>query len=112
MRCPQCGSDQLTVLDSRPRTDSVRRRRECLNCGHRFSTMEKVVCDPVPQPGEIAYLLCDGTIIEEKVYHVEIHENAVYIFCSVGYEVLGETIFATQEAAAAALRKEKCKNAT
>lgn len=40
MICPKCKSDQLHCVDSRPAPDSVRRRRECPNCGHRFSTIE------------------------------------------------------------------------
>lgn len=40
MICPKCKSDQLRCLDTRPRPESVRRRRECMVCGHRFSTIE------------------------------------------------------------------------
>jgi transcriptional repressor NrdR len=40
MKCPKCGSDQLHVTDSRPVDVVVKRRRECLDCGHRFSTAE------------------------------------------------------------------------
>lgn len=40
MICPKCKSDQLHCVDSRPAPESVRRRRECLECGHRFSTIE------------------------------------------------------------------------
>jgi len=43
MRCPFCGSDSTRVLDSRPTEDrsSIRRRRECENCGGRFTTYER-----------------------------------------------------------------------
>lgn len=42
MRCPYCDSKNTKVLDSRDVASSnkTRRRRECLNCGKRFSTME------------------------------------------------------------------------
>src|SRR4051812_29915875 len=42
MRCPFCGHEDQKVLDSRPARegDAIRRRRECLNCGRRFSTFE------------------------------------------------------------------------
>lgn len=42
MRCPSCGSDDLKVVDSRPvdENNSIRRRRECLNCQMRFTTYE------------------------------------------------------------------------
>ena len=45
MRCPKCGCTDDTVIDSRVARDggTVRRRRECLSCGHRFSTLESVV---------------------------------------------------------------------
>ena len=47
MRCPMCGCLEDKVIDSRSvREDSgVRRRRECLACGHRFSTFESVIRD-------------------------------------------------------------------
>ena len=44
MKCPSCGSFDSKVTDSRPVEDggSIRRRRECLQCGRRFTTYEKV----------------------------------------------------------------------
>jgi transcriptional repressor NrdR len=39
MNCPKCDF-QTKVYDSRYHSHYVRRRRECLNCGHRFTTME------------------------------------------------------------------------
>lgn len=41
MKCPLCGKDTI-VLDSRFKSDDniIRRRRECLTCGHRFTTKE------------------------------------------------------------------------
>ena len=44
MRCPVCGCAQDKVLDTRPIDDerSIRRRRECLNCQHRFTSYETV----------------------------------------------------------------------
>ena len=40
MRCPECKSKALIVVDSRPKTDTIYRRRECCDCGFRFSTNE------------------------------------------------------------------------
>ena len=42
MRCVRCGNHEDKVIDSRSSKDgsSVRRRRECLGCGHRFTTYE------------------------------------------------------------------------
>ncbi len=44
MRCPYCGTADSRVLDSRPTEEgnSVRRRRECGECGKRFTTYERV----------------------------------------------------------------------
>src|SRR5215831_9363683 len=44
MRCPNCGSLDTQVKDSRPTEDSaaIRRRRVCLACGFRFTTFERV----------------------------------------------------------------------
>ena len=43
MRCPDCGHEESKVLDSRPVLESreIRRRRECLDCGRRFTTYER-----------------------------------------------------------------------
>src|SRR6476661_2130807 len=44
MRCPNCGSLDTHVKDSRPTEDSsvIRRRRVCLTCNFRFTTFERV----------------------------------------------------------------------
>ena len=44
MRCPRCDQDDDKVVDSRQSRegDAIRRRRECLDCGHRFTTYETV----------------------------------------------------------------------
>lgn len=49
MKCPYCGHGDSKVVDSRPADegDSIRRRRECLNCGKRFTTYETVESIPV-----------------------------------------------------------------
>lgn len=39
MTCPKC-FEKTKVIDSRPDDDYVERRRECLECGYRFSTIE------------------------------------------------------------------------
>ncbi|TNG00042.1 MAG: transcriptional repressor NrdR [Gammaproteobacteria bacterium] len=42
MHCPFCGAQDTKVYDSRltPEADQVRRRRECISCGARFTTFE------------------------------------------------------------------------
>lgn len=49
MRCPFCGRDDDKVIDSRPADEgaTIRRRRECLQCGNRFTTYEKVETLPL-----------------------------------------------------------------
>ena len=47
MRCPKCTSIEDKVIDSRisKEGNTIRRRRECLECGHRYSTTESVLRD-------------------------------------------------------------------
>ena len=49
MRCPFCGYPESKVVDSRPtdESSSIRRRRECLSCGKRFTTYETVESLPL-----------------------------------------------------------------
>jgi len=44
MRCPKCGCQDDKVIDSRSSKEggTIRRRRECITCGHRFTTYEEV----------------------------------------------------------------------
>ncbi len=44
MRCPKCGTQEDKVIDSRASREgaTIRRRRECLSCGHRFTTYEHI----------------------------------------------------------------------
>ncbi len=44
MRCPKCGCQDDKVIDSRASREgaTIRRRRECVSCGHRFTTYEVV----------------------------------------------------------------------
>ena len=49
MRCPSCEFPESKVVDSRPSDDgaTIRRRRECLNCKHRFTTYERLGDTPL-----------------------------------------------------------------
>ena len=49
MRCPYCNAPESKVIDSRPtdESNSIRRRRECLGCGKRFTTYETVESVPL-----------------------------------------------------------------
>ncbi len=49
MKCRYCGATESKVIDSRPTEDgsAIRRRRECLSCGKRFTIYEKIEDIPV-----------------------------------------------------------------
>lgn len=49
MKCPFCGYTESKVTDSRPTDDSlkIRRRRECMKCGGRFTTYEIIEHTPL-----------------------------------------------------------------
>lgn len=49
MHCLKCGSEESKVVDSRSieEGNSIRRRRECLNCKFRFTTYEKIEYTPI-----------------------------------------------------------------
>ncbi len=49
MKCPFCAYTESKVVDSRPAEDSekIRRRRECLSCGKRFTTYEVIENTPL-----------------------------------------------------------------
>ncbi len=42
MNCPYCGYHDSKVIDSRSVNDGIRRRRQCLSCGSRFTTYERL----------------------------------------------------------------------
>ncbi len=49
MKCPFCGYEEDKVIDSRPTDEGerIRRRRECLKCGKRFTTYEMIESLPI-----------------------------------------------------------------
>ncbi|MDR2834364.1 MAG: transcriptional regulator NrdR [Streptococcaceae bacterium] len=49
MRCPKCGNNHSRVIDSRQSEDNraIRRRRQCENCGFRFTTFERIESPPI-----------------------------------------------------------------
>ena len=57
MKCPACGNHDLKVIDSRPieEGNSIRRRRECLQCAKRFTTFEMI------EQAQIMVLKKDGS---------------------------------------------------
>ena len=75
MRCPSCGQTESKVVDSRPSEDgsTIRRRRECLDCGRRFTTYERLGENP------LIVLKSDGT---SEVYDREKIIRGIYIACA------------------------------
>ena len=49
MKCPFCGYEESKVIDSRPTDEGerIRRRRECIECGKRFTTYEMIESLPI-----------------------------------------------------------------
>lgn len=49
MKCPFCGCEESKVIDSRPTDENerIRRRRECVECGKRFTTYEVIEDVPI-----------------------------------------------------------------
>ena len=40
MKCPMCGNESIITIDTRPDQDNVVRRKKCLICDYRWSTIE------------------------------------------------------------------------
>lgn len=75
MRCPSCGTQDSKVVDSRPSEDglSIRRRRECLACGRRFTTYERLGENP------LIVVKTDGS---SEVYSREKLMRGIFIACA------------------------------
>ena len=69
MKCPRCDADNDKVIDSRAAFDgaAIRRRRECLACGHRYSTFEEIL------PDDVRVVKRDGT--REKFSHAKLERG-------------------------------------
>ena len=72
MKCPFCGFDDTTVKDSRNSDDNtcIRRRRECPECGSRFTTFERVQ-------------LRELTVIKKNGEHVPFDREKLYRSISI-----------------------------
>jgi transcriptional regulator NrdR family protein len=73
MPCPRCSSTESDVIDSRPSMvlghASVRRRRVCQKCGHRYSTFELFSMD-IAKLNDIAKLRSQLETAAERVQHI------------------------------------------
>ena len=76
MRCPSCGYQESKVVDSRSADDgaSIRRRRECLQCGTRFTTYERLAENP------ILVIKADGS---SEVFNREKLMRGLLIACAI-----------------------------
>ncbi len=74
MRCPFCSHAETQVKDSRPTDDSsaIRRRRQCEECGARFTTFERV------QLRELTVLKSEG---RRETFEREKLERSIAIAC-------------------------------
>lgn len=100
MRCPSCGHLDSKVVDSRPSEDgsTIRRRRECLECGRRFTTYERLGENP------LIVLKADGT---SEVYNREKIIRGLYIACAKRH-ISPEQINELVEDMEAELRNSSC----
>ncbi len=74
MRCNQCHFEDTKVIESREAGDAeaIRRRRECLNCTHRFTTYERI------EKPQLVVIKNDGT---RQLYNREKLMSGVYRAC-------------------------------
>ena len=75
MRCPSCSCTDSKVVDSRPAEEglAIRRRRECLSCGRRFTTYERLLENP------LIVIKSDGT---SQVFNKDKILRGLYIACA------------------------------
>src|SRR5256884_3643741 len=77
MKCPFCGFINDKVVDSREakEADSIRRRRECLKCGRRFTTYERI--------DEIPYMVIkkDGRRERRSEEHTSELQSRLHLVC-------------------------------
>ena len=75
MKCQFCSCTDSKVIDSRPTDDgnSIRRRRECIGCGRRFTTYEKVEKEATPKLSAEQFfkLVADTATLIYKTKHNE-----------------------------------------
>jgi transcriptional repressor NrdR len=79
MHCSKCGKDESKVIESRDTGSSIRRRRECIECGNRYTTYERI------ERPNLAVLKSSGS---RELFDREKLKRA--IFNSVGKFINGE----------------------
>lgn len=69
MKCPNCGEsfDHINVIESRPRANHVRRRRQCCSCQHLFTTIETIPFRSTVLGKRSRFVLVDAKKIDTMV---------------------------------------------
>ena len=76
MHCPLCGAKAKTIETRQRGQNTLRRRRECMECCHRFTTVEEIfmaIITPTDKDVLLAYADCD---MNAKQTSREIHMNS------------------------------------
>lgn len=73
MNCPSCNFKNTKVIESRESFESIRRRRECLECSKRFTTYEKI------QSSSIVVIKRDWS---KEAFSLEKLEKSIKIACT------------------------------
>lgn len=76
--CPRCFARNSAVKDSRPAFQSIRRRRECKSCGHRWTTFE-IAAD---ETGLMAILEFDAMLQELEPHELDAMKSLIRHFRS------------------------------
>ncbi|NLZ24386.1 transcriptional repressor NrdR [Candidatus Dojkabacteria bacterium] len=90
MKCPYCGNTSTKVIDKRDNAEdlSTRRRRQCLRCGRRYTTferIEKVKIIVIKRDGSFEEFDCDKLIkgIKKAVDADKVSDLEIEEFCEV-----------------------------
>ncbi len=95
MKCPYCGAEETKVTDSRNQLDAnaVKRRRECLSCEKRFTTIESIdlTIQVKKRDGSYQTFKMEKLVagLESACRHTRIsHDQVVAIASNVGMEIM------------------------
>jgi hypothetical protein len=78
MECPNCGSRENTVKDSRTLNTTIRRRRQCRTCHHRWTTIEATIDDTASiAQQELAAELVKIQDLSEQISNLKIQNSVL-----------------------------------
>tara|TARA_Y100000034_G_C6908613_1_gene422470 strand:- start:7069 stop:7542 length:474 start_codon:yes stop_codon:yes gene_type:complete len=86
MDCPYCSNQTSKVTDKRNSPDGIRRRRECLKCGKRFTTYEKI------DKGELWVVKKDGSRERFDIEKLKVGVNRAFEKRSVSQDDIDKMI--------------------